>query len=529
MARHDGWLRAFSRLGMPLFALWLLLCSLASCGSSGELGMEGPLVRLHLSPVDDAVMRVTLSIAAQDATGQDKQNLYMVSDSPFDLLGVSFPVGTRGTTTYQVSVYGASDCLLASGTATLNLDSDGVFDVTVMMTSSPLCGNGAKLTVQVSAVNKGMGTVTSTLAGINCTGAGAGCSVTVMKGTQITLSAQAAGGSRFAGWSGGGCSGTAGCTIDLNQDTEVQAIFSTCTGWCQEQLPFAVTANLNGIAGTSGNNIYVVGDSGTVLNWDGTTWQKLAPPAPGSSVNLRAVAIRATPGILNIAGDSGAILQLQNGTWKTISNSVITGAIRSIAIGGNASTPDTHFVGDSTSGAVLASGGTSVTGKSVGGAGTIYSIFQNPSAGNDELYLGGAVSGGKGYAAKWDGNNSLTQQMASGPNPGGDINAMLCLNSYFYAAGANGAIYRRTSNNGQDNSWASASSPVTNNLRGMWGALDSAIVAVGDGGTIVQYDGFNWTKVNGVPISTRLNGVWGTSPSNIYAVGDGGVILHYLP
>jgi hypothetical protein len=74
--------------------------------------------------------------------------------------------------------------------------------------------------------------VTSTPSGINCAGAG-------------------------AGWSDGGCSGTGPCMLTLYQNTEVQGIFTTCTGWRQEQLPFTVRANLNGSAGTMGSNVYV--------------------------------------------------------------------------------------------------------------------------------------------------------------------------------------------------------------------------------------------------------------------------------
>jgi len=65
--------------------------------------------------------------------------------------------------------------------------------------------------------------VTSSPAGINC---GATCSATYSSGTTVTLTAAAAGGSTFSGWSGGGCSGTGTCVVALNAATTVTASFA---------------------------------------------------------------------------------------------------------------------------------------------------------------------------------------------------------------------------------------------------------------------------------------------------------------
>jgi hypothetical protein len=66
------------------------------------------------------------------------------------------------------------------------------------------------------------GTVTSVPAGIDC---GSSCAATYNSGTSVTLTATPDGLSAFAGWSGGGCSGTGTCTVPMGANTTVTATF----------------------------------------------------------------------------------------------------------------------------------------------------------------------------------------------------------------------------------------------------------------------------------------------------------------
>ncbi|MDX6515373.1 MAG: trimeric autotransporter adhesin [Gaiellaceae bacterium] len=74
-----------------------------------------------------------------------------------------------------------------------------------------------KLSVDVH----GRGTVTSSPAGLVCTGA---CSALVAPGTIVALAAQAADGWRFVGWSAP-CSGTRGCSVTMTADATINAEF----------------------------------------------------------------------------------------------------------------------------------------------------------------------------------------------------------------------------------------------------------------------------------------------------------------
>jgi hypothetical protein len=68
----------------------------------------------------------------------------------------------------------------------------------------------------------GGGVVTSSPAGINC---GTDCSEAYGTGTDVTLTATPSAGSAFAGWSGGGCSGTGTCVVDMDSSKSVTATF----------------------------------------------------------------------------------------------------------------------------------------------------------------------------------------------------------------------------------------------------------------------------------------------------------------
>lgn len=78
-------------------------------------------------------------------------------------------------------------------------------------------------TLTVKKAGSGAGTVTSSPVGVAC---GAACTGSFDQGTQVTLNPEAAPGSEFAGWSGGGCSGRGNCKVTLGTDVTVTANFT---------------------------------------------------------------------------------------------------------------------------------------------------------------------------------------------------------------------------------------------------------------------------------------------------------------
>src|SRR3989344_3312230 len=114
--------------------------------------------------------------------------------------------GCLGTGTCQVTVTAATTV-----TATFNTLPPSTYALTV------------------SKAGTGAGTVTSNPTGINC---GSDCDETYTSGTSVTLTAAAAAGSTFAGWSGGGCSGTGTCQVTVTAATTVTATFNTVPENC---------------------------------------------------------------------------------------------------------------------------------------------------------------------------------------------------------------------------------------------------------------------------------------------------------
>lgn len=132
----------------------------------------------------------------------------------------------------------------------------------------------AQRTLTVAKAGGGTGTVTSLPAGIGC---GADCTEPYAHGTSVTLTADPAADSAFAGWSGGGCSGTGTCTLTMDAAKTVTATFEIA----QRTLTVARAGGGAGTVTSSPRGI----NCGADCNQDydhGTLVTLTATPSPGS-------------------------------------------------------------------------------------------------------------------------------------------------------------------------------------------------------------------------------------------------------
>src|SRR6188768_3306704 len=175
-------------------------------------------------------------------------------------VSIQAPVGPNRTIT--VSAFNAASPPLKIYGGTLpgvNLTAGAPIDLEITLVRL--------FTVTVQKAGEGSGTVTSSLAGIDC---GATCVSQFQEGTTVSLNAAADAGSVFAGWSGA-CSGTAACFV--NDNATVAARFNVA----------ASTNRLTVTVGGSGIGIVTSNPSG--ISCPGTC---AAEFATGTNVTLTA-------------------------------------------------------------------------------------------------------------------------------------------------------------------------------------------------------------------------------------------------
>ena len=71
--------------------------------------------------------------------------------------------------------------------------------------------------------------------------------------------------------------------------------------------------------------------------------------------------------------------------------------------------------------------------------------------------------------------------------------------------------------------------PQGNTLRSVWGVASNDVWAAGDGGTLLHFDGANWSAPTplGAATTQDLYAIHGTSATDAWAVGLGGALVHW--
>ena len=223
------------------------------------------------------------------------------------LVTANFVLGSNSMT---VTKAGNGDGTVTSNPAGINCGADCTENFTngtmVTLTATPLMGSvfsgwsgggclgtgtclvtvGAAVTITatftltvhtliVTPGGNGAGTVTSAPGGISC---GLDCSEPYNYGTSVTLTASASAGSSFAGWSGGGCSGTGTCIVSVTNATTVTPTFSLI----QYALSVSETGNGSGTVTSNPAGINCGADCSEVYN-SGQMVTLTAAPSTGST------------------------------------------------------------------------------------------------------------------------------------------------------------------------------------------------------------------------------------------------------
>ena len=267
---------------------------------------------------------------------------------------------------------------------------------------------------------------------------------------------------------------------------------------------------LRAVHGYSASAVLAVGDYGTMVSYDGTTW--LAEETV-TDKNMYGVCFITEDLIYGVA-DKGRVLRFDGTVWSL---EVVTD--QSLRSAWGAAADDVFVAGEN--GTMLHFDGSAWKEMSVPTDKTFQAVWGYHG---DDVYAVGGPSGtggvGTGVMIHYDGTSWSVVSDGAYPrfkavwgSPSGKI----------YIVGDQGVILL------YDPAADSLTEFYSNNaegLRGIWGTSDSNIIAVGDYGTILRFDGAAWTFMT-AGTSANLFCVWADTGGTAFAAGDSGTIVRY--
>jgi len=271
---------------------------------------------------------------------------------------------------------------------------------------------------------------------------------------------------------------------------------------------------LNGVWGSRADDVYAVGDAGTILHWNGLSWSLIR----SGLTHQNLASMGATPsGNLLAAGESGTILRHDGRQWRRESTPATTD-LKSVCA---ASRSEFFAVG---------SDGTILRDQGAGwfpiGSGTNKPLRGVWASSPNEVFV---VGGGYGspVALHFDGTAWSPMALPPDLDPGHPTDVSMVWGASSKDVFAVG-VYTVLHFDGI--SWSRMQTPVNGYLFGIWGSSGSDVFAVGGDGLILHYDGTKWSQMTSGTTSW-LQAVWGRAGNDVYAVGGktvgNSIVLHY--
>ena len=103
-------------------------------------------------------------------------------------------------------------------------------------------------------------------------------------------------------------------SCESSATTPTQTVDYSSTSW---QLSQPQTNTLLGIWGIAENDVFAVGDKGTILHYDGATWSVMES---GTTVDLRGVWGTSATNVYAVGYEGGTILHYDGLEWSTINS-----------------------------------------------------------------------------------------------------------------------------------------------------------------------------------------------------------------
>lgn len=284
-------------------------------------------------------------------------------------------------------------------------------------------------------------------------------------------------------------------------------------GWCLDGLNAQgqplVPNNLRSVWARRADDVWAVGDQGTILHFDGARWSASASAATEDLFGVWAAGandVWAVGGSGDPAQPIGVVLHFDGAGWSVRER----GLPRLDTVWG-AAPNDVWFAG--VRGALHHWDGTRITAV---GSGTTLDLVDLTGNGAGRVWAVGA----SGVILAFDG--ATWSQASAGTGVG--LSAALAFGpSLAWAAGGNGAFATW-----DGATWRSFSVGQDITVLGMWGAQPDAVWSAGPAGELHFFNGTTPVR-KASPTQQLLRDLHGSDAQSVWAVGFGGTILRYRP
>jgi hypothetical protein len=271
------------------------------------------------------------------------------------------------------------------------------------------------------------------------------------------------------------------------------------------------------VHGTGPNDIWVVGDLGTIAHFNGMLWS-LAPPL--TSVHLRAVAAASATDVWAF-GDSGVALHFNGAAWTRVDLGTDKHLVAAVSLGAKdlwVMPKDVHYLlhYDGTSWTQVDATTREGYGQCLGGN-SANSLWLMPS------------STSYAYLVTPSGVAEIALEL-SGEFDCKSISSQSTVDAWFLETDRllhfDGRLFRPTTPPKQ----AGLYSYDAFYGRAVFAAAPSEAWVVGNGGGVYHVSGDVWTQSNPFTYDgLNLNAVWGSRTNDLWAVGASGMVERHAP